>query len=271
MLTLSRASLESFLTCQRRFELRYVQRLPWPHLPEPEATAAVMHKGEQFHQLVQRHWLGLPVVDEVLDEGPAEVRQWWDTFLRHAPRLPAGARPLPEMTLSVGVGGHILLGRFDLLVVEPTHLHIYDWKTGRPRPAADLRRDWQTRLYMALAVAGSTAVGLPQLAAEQVRMTYWYAREPEKSVTLRYDTAEHQRTWGEIEQVVAQIEARLAGEARWPLTEDVATCQRCVYGPYCGRASVPALVAQILAEWREWDEAPDPVVVDEPVMEPKFE
>ena len=254
MLTLSRGRLQTFLACQRQFQLRYVAHTAWPTLREAGESAELIAKGEQFHQLLQRHFLGMATPPEVLAALPEEVQTWWRTFAQHGPQLKEGQRPLPELTLTVGVGELSLLGRFDLLVVGDDLVRIYDWKTGQPRPAAVLRQDWQTKLYMALVVEGGRALQRPSLPPEQVQMTYWYAQRPRESVTLRYTAEEHGRNWAEIQQLVGRIERQLEHTSPWPLTENHATCQTCAYRTYCGRVELPALLAQIEAERREWDD-----------------
>ncbi len=256
-LTISRSGLTDFLACQRRFQLRYLRRLPWPQEPHPSETKERLSLGDRFHQLVERHYLGLPILAEDLDTAEEKLRRWWDAFLRHQPvGRGQAAQLLPEATVTVPVGNHDLIGRFDLLVL--THegeLHLYDWKTGKPRSVAALQQDWQTRLYLALAAKSGTALGLPNLRPEQVRLTYWYAQEPTASRVIRYDTAVHETAWAEISQLVAQIDAMLP-EPVWPLTSDLTHCAACLYRAYCGRTETPKIISDILEEREFWDDAP---------------
>ena len=59
LLTLSQFKLVTFLACQRRFQLRYLQHLPWPATPLPKHVEERMQQGQDFHQLLERHFLGL--------------------------------------------------------------------------------------------------------------------------------------------------------------------------------------------------------------------
>lgn len=268
-LTLSRSGLTDFLACQRRFQLRYVTKMRWPQPPLEPAHKERMALGERFHQLVERHYLGFPIVAQDLDTQEPQLRQWWDIFLAHAPTFgtrgtsKGGAqRVLPEATVQIPVanGAHTLLGRFDLLVVTAVgELHLYDWKTGQPRTREALRTDWQTRLYLALAAQSGAALGLPNLAPEQVRLTYWYVQEPELPRVLGYDTAVHQTNWAEIQHLISQIDAQIKSvptQESWPLTPDLKTCAACLYQAYCGRAATPQLIADILEEREFWEDAP---------------
>lgn len=242
-ITFSRHKLATFLACQRRFQLRYLQEYPWPAEPQAAGGREATRRGEQFHRLLQRHFLGLKVPDPGV--GDPELHRWWDTFRQEGPLLPAGER-LPEVTLTVPVGRHLLTGRFDLLVLEEETVHIYDWKTTAPHPQAALRQNWQTRLYLALAVEGGSALypGTRTVEPEQVALTYWFVRAPAESVTLRYDAETHKQNWAEIVDLLAQVDSAQAREEIWPLTTDVWTCVHCLYQVVCGRQEAVARLRQ---------------------------
>ena len=146
-LILSRTKFSAFLACQRRFELRYLRQLPWPDAPLSEQAEQVQGRGQQFHQLLERHFLGLPV--EMNEIGDSVVRAWWLAFQSSGLQVPNG-RSWPELSLTIPVRGHLLNGRFDLFISDKRQAHIFDWKTGRPQPESLLSDDWQTRLYLAM-------------------------------------------------------------------------------------------------------------------------
>jgi hypothetical protein len=231
-LTFSRARLADFVACQRRFQLRYDRRLAWPAGPLEANTAEALARGRQFHQLLQRFFLGLPAAQMLNDE--PKLAQWWQLFQSQGPELPPGRR-LPEFNLTVPIGRHFLTGRFDLLVAGDQGLHIYDWKTeARPRSAKALRDDLQTRVYLALAAEGSPALR-KDAAPDEVRLTYWYASDPPIAISLAYNKTWHAQNWAFLQELVRQIERQLATEESLPLTSDLAECRRCVYQAYCDR------------------------------------
>jgi hypothetical protein len=279
-LTLGQNKLTTFLTCQRRFYLRYRARLPWPEPPLPAEQEEALSLGQQFHQLLERHFLGLPVADALGENG--RLRHWWSQFQSHPPNLPPGKR-LPEVSLTVpldsvsGERSPLLVGRFDLVVLGETKegapaVHIYDWKTGRPQPLAELRQSWQTRLYLALAVEGGRAlfsvtdgrdsvnndkliVKSGQLAPETVQLTYWYVNAPDEPRTIGYSEAAHEQNWAELTAVAGQIMAGIEEEKTvfphqplatglpdplWPKTENWSHCAFCAYQAYCGRQGAVA-------------------------------
>ena len=242
-LTLSRARLADFLACRRRFQLRYEQLLPWPAGPLESNAARALTRGRQFHQLLQRHFLGLPV-DESLKEMP-ELATWWRLFRSQGPKLSAGRR-LPELSLTVPIDRHFLTGRFDLLVVDDEGHHIFDWKTeSRPLSPAALRVDLQTQVYLALAAEGAPAV-LGPISPEAISLTYWYATDPPVVVSLTYSRDWHTENWAFLVELAAEIEQELAGREQLPLTDDLAQCRRCAYQAYCGRF----MESSDLADWQ---------------------
>ena len=243
---LSRYKLSAFLACQRRFQLRYVDPLPWPAPPQATQVDEALAHGEQFHRLLERHFLGWPTDAAAL---PDPLRSWWQTWQAQPPAIPPG-QSLPEFRLTVPIGQHLLLGRFDLLILGENSAHIYDWKTEqRPRRASALRHDLQTRLYLALVAEGANAIRphLPPIPPEQIHLTYWFVTDPLASVTFSYSQAEHERNWAELNGVVAQIETQMAITEPWPLTPDLRECQYCAYQLFCARPQPTT----VLEDWYE--------------------
>lgn len=235
---LSRAKIESFERCQRQFQLRYVSRLTWPNPPMASRLAGAFERGQLFHDVMQRHFLGLPIDTNELDD---DVRKWWETFQKASPDLTEGTL-LPEFSLSVPIAeGVLLFGRIDLLKFTPETVTIIDWKTERnPRTEQQLRDDWQTNLYLAMLVEGAT-VFEREIAPEQVSITYWFAQAPEKSVTINYDSDWHRRNLTDLKALSAKISRRLiASDAVWPLTDDHTHCTHCPYRALCERNQLQA-------------------------------
>lgn len=236
-LTFSYAKLSTFLICQRRFQLRCRQRLPWPAPPLDGRAEQARTRGEQFHRLLQRHFLQLPVDEQAIED--ADLRRWWRLFQNSGLALPDG-RFLPEISLTVPIGDHFLSGRFDLLIAGKNskgipYTHIFDWKTGKALTEAQLRQEWQTRLYLAILAEGGEALLEGHAPPpNQVAITYWYVTDPGAPRTIRYSQAQHAQNWTEIQALVAQIEQQLV-TGKWPLTDDWSHCRRCAYQVYCGR------------------------------------
>lgn len=243
-LVLSQGSLQDFVDCPRRFQLRYVLGQPWPAEAAAPAleTERLLRQGERFHRLVHQHLLGVPadlLTRAASAEPGAELARWWRAYVEAGPMAAAAsARTYPEATLSAPLDDHLLIAKYDLVLAYPDgRAVIYDWKTAQRRP----RRAWlaqrlQTVVYPYLLVeAGAALLDGRAPAAEQVEMVYWFAEHPGQPERFAYSAAQHAQNGRYLRSLVAEME-RLAQTAEvWPLTEDAQRCRFCVYRSLCDR------------------------------------
>jgi hypothetical protein len=231
----SQNSLQDYVDCARRFQLRYVIGQRWPAArSEPiEEHEHFVEQGTQFHLLVQRHLLGIPA-EKLIPQDPL-LKQWWDAYLDSPPQnLPTALR-LPEVQLSTAVGDQRLLARFDLLAIDPgERAVIVDWKTTRYRSGRQaLAARLQSRVYpFVLVEAGSQLFGGP-IRPEQVSLVYWFAEDPARPEVIPYDAARHEENRVYLADLIASILAH--DEDIWPLTGDDHHCRYCVYRSLCDR------------------------------------
>lgn len=248
-LTLSQHKLRDLLACRRRFQLRYLEQLSWPIEPLYDRAQETRALGQRFHQILHRHFLGLPVDEDVA--GDQQLRRWWQVFQKKGPQIPTG-RLFPELSLTAPIGRHLLTGRFDLLVLGEGRAQIFDWKTNARRPPkTKLQEALQTRFYLALAAEGGSALK-QALEPEQISLSYWYVNDPEEMVTINYSQDRHVENWAYLKESVAGLERLLAAGGDWPLTDDLGHCSQCAYQVYCDRI-VDSLD---LGEWELEDEGP---------------
>jgi CRISPR/Cas system-associated exonuclease Cas4 (RecB family) len=258
-LLISQASLLAFLTCHRRFYLRYLERLPWPELLLKTSQRPSVERGQKFHQLLERFFLGLPVDPTAIRD--TQLRAWWRRFQESELALPQGRR-LPELRITVPAGPHFLIGRFDLVIVSTAQdhpfAHVYDWKTSRPRTHSELQQEWQTRLYLAMLAESSSALTGDEgsLDANQISLTYWYVDEPLEPRTITYSQEQHKQNWIEIQELVGEIELGL-DQDQWPLTDNWSHCRTCAYQAYCGRQEAGASETLLAEDPRPYDFEPD--------------
>jgi len=240
----SQASLQDYVDCRRRFQLRYLLELAWPAIQAEPAEDQEMHgqQGELFHRLVQQHQLGIPAarlasMAQAADRqrGDSRLSLWWENYLQAAPAgLPRERRP--EVTLSAPLAGHRLLAKYDLIASEPgQRVVIVDWKTSRARPG----RPWlaarlQTRVYRYVLVeAGAGLNGGQPWRPEQVEMVYWFANHPDPPERLQYGEREYGADGEYLAELVAEI--KHTGEDGFFLTDDIRRCRLCAYRSLCDR------------------------------------
>ena len=236
----SQSSLQDFVDCPRRFELRYLLQVAWPAVPGEPAleNERFMERGAFFHRLAHQRWLGVPAGRLQALAQDQELSRWWDNFTSFP--APAG-RLLPEASLSTPLGERRLMAKFDLLVARPGgELTIYDWKTSRRRPRRDwLRQRLQTRVYpFLLACAGSGLNGGEPPEPEAIEMTYWFADFPDEPEQFRYSTTQFREDQAYLEGLLARIAVMGGAPDRagsFPLTDHSERCAFCVYRSLCAR------------------------------------
>ncbi len=247
----SQGSLQDYVDCPRRFQLRYVQRVAWPAIKAEPALENERHlqQGAAFHRLIHQHVLGIaPERLSSMVTGEA-LRRWWYNYLESGPvDLPAGGGygnpPYSEVVLSAPVGhgqetdpgtGR-LVARYDLIAVDVgRRAVIVDWKTSRRRPPRKwLAERLQTRVYLYLLVrAGFHLNGSQPFEPEQVEMVYWFANFPATPERFAYDTARYEADEVYLISLIEEITG--LAEKKFPLTTQERHCNYCPYRSLCRR------------------------------------
>lgn len=274
----SQASLQDFVDCPRRFQLRYIKALRWPAV---EAEPVEKHEqrlalGQTFHQMVQQHVLGVPEARILGAEPDPDLQRWWQNYLLYRPQDSFGATGEGslvrcEHSLMGQAGGYRLVAKYDLLVVEPGKRGIiFDWKTGAKRaPEHFLRDHLQTRVYPYLLVeAGSYLNGGVPLEPEQVELIYWFPEFPDAPARLPYSADKYEADGAYLTKLIARIEG--LGEEAFALADDVRHCTYCLYRSYCGRGVEAGSLADVTAAWALQEQADDLQIDLEQVAEIEF-
>jgi CRISPR/Cas system-associated exonuclease Cas4 (RecB family) len=272
----SQSSLQDFVDCARRFELKYLLRLSWPAI-QSEPVQEVEHSirmGEQFHRLAHQRLLGISSTRlESLVQGSG-LENWWMNFneiLENAGEFPVGMVTYPEVVLQATLGEARLVAKYDLILVKPDgNLAIIDWKTSKKAH----RRDWlvgrlQTRLYPYLLIrAGASLIRNQALAPSQVEMIYWYVEETDRSIHFRYDDRQYSADEAYLIGLISRIRRMEAGA--FPLTTDEKHCRYCVYRSLCERGVQAAKLDEDLSNDPPVDESGDLVLDFEHISEIEF-
>ena len=256
----SQGSLQDYVECQRRFQLRYVLMQPWPALITEPAMEAERHmqRGVDLHQLAHQHTLGLDVERLEATIHDEVLARWWHAYLAFPPPdLPETVRRA-EVVVSAPLADYRLVAKYDLVAAEPgERLVVVDWKAMLKRPSrATLARRLQTRVYRTLAVEAGAAFSGGQLPRpEQVEMIYWFAEFGGAIERFPYDADQHAADCDYLAGMVAEIAAH--AEAIWPLTPDERRCRFCNYRSLCERGVTAAFLNEL-----EDDLEPAEVTID---------
>lgn len=248
----SQTSLQDYVDCPRRFELRYVlrQRWPAPEVDDMLEFEARMEKGDQFHHLVHQHLAGIAAEKLLASSGDADVRRWFEMYLETGLEdVPEPRRP--ETTITVPLGEAMVLAKFDLLAVEPGgRALIVDWKTSERLPSAErLAKRLQTIVYRyVLAAGGDAFYGGQPIPPERIEMIYWYADHEGTTRRFPYDARQFAADAAYLEGLANEIATRPA----FPLTPDVTRCRFCPYRSLCDRGVQAGRL-------EEWDDGEDEI------------
>lgn len=243
----SQASLQDFLTCPRRFYLRYVRRLAWPWAASGEAFAAEQRLtlAQDFHHLAHQKALGIPdrLIEPLVQKRSAELYTWWTQLARFWQSEQEGAlngKRSAEISLTAPLGQARLMAKYDLLVAHPDgRWTILDWKTAQRKPSLDrLRSLVQSRLYPYLLVRAAPGLAGKDLDPQQVTMIYWFANDPTHPEQFTYSVAQFQAD----EDFLLRLSTEILGrqEADFELTQDERACAYCPYRTYCERPFRPS-------------------------------
>jgi CRISPR/Cas system-associated exonuclease Cas4 (RecB family) len=248
----SQSSMQDYVDCARRFQLRYIEQLQWPAIE----TAPVLEnerrqlEGQQFHRLVQQNLLGLPAEKLARLANTPGLARWWANFTEHF-SLSSEYKLYPEITLSAPVGKHRLIAKYDLIAVKDGHATIYDWKTYQKRPKDDwMASRLQTKVYRSLlVVAGAHLNGGKPFEPEQTEMIYWYADFPGEPSNFPYNAAQHKRDLDGLVKLIDEITAKQS----FPLTDDEKKCSYCPYRSFCERGVMAGEGEDVEGEISDFD------------------
>jgi hypothetical protein len=211
----------------------------WPGILAEPVREYEKHidRGVRFHQLVERHQLGMEtsrLAASVVDD--SMLAAWWQAYLGFDMLHQLVGHRYPEFTLSVDVAGVRLSAVYDLLVVVPgERIVIFDWKTSLKKPP----RQWfearmQTKVYQYVLVTGGEKLFGGSLRPEQVMMVYWVVGAAAEPVIFTYDRRQYVLDGAYLEGIVREIGQLLVG-VEWALTADEGCCRFCEYRSLCGR------------------------------------
>jgi RecB family exonuclease len=238
--TFSANSLQDYLNCPRRFELKYLLKQDWPAETSQPVLEFEHHLqlGNQFHQLAQRYLNGIP--EKVLGDSitDSDLAEWFQNFLAFYASLEL-AQTYTEFPVHFFIKGFEVKAVFDLLAVDRDGiLNIFDWKTSLRLPRKDsLTSRMQTILYP-LAVVEACADMIPdfKLTPGAVRMTYLYVAHKNQNVfQFDYSADQYDVGKGNIEGLIAEIKDKEPGS--FACTSNKRLCKYCVYRSLCERGT----------------------------------
>ena len=215
-LQLSASAIESYWKCPQKYLFNNVWGIrggPWAattfgnvmHVTIRQFIAA-MRKGltlpcEELETIFRREWTSAGFEDDYqeqcyLDDGLAQLRAFHASCIAAPPNVLALER---RFTLELDNGVRVI-GRVDQVnEVAEGEVEIVDYKTGKPRTAAQAQKDLQLSVYAMAA--------REDLELEPVRLVY-YNLQTNEVVSADRDEKSLNQVRGAIQEVAADIRAR---------------------------------------------------------------
>ncbi len=240
----SSQSLQDYVECQRRFALRYIQKLDWPAEESSPYLAfeQFRQKGNQFHTCSDQyfhHVAPQAIEKQILDD---DLRLWWGNFLQFIATKDFNFST-SEILFQTSLNEHVLIAKFDLLVMQTNgNFSIYDWKTiaGRKKPKRNtLAEKMQTHIYPYVLCKSTNLIDRqPAIQPSQVELIYWFPQFPDQPESFPYSSIQMQADEKTITALMNEICQKATDD--FPKTEDESRCRFCVYRSYCGRGKQAA-------------------------------
>jgi DNA helicase-2/ATP-dependent DNA helicase PcrA len=235
-LVLSATDIETYRTCPLKYKFARVFRIPSEPTLNQRFGILVHQVLERFHQGGTAHG-SLPELLGLLEAGwrrggfgdSEEERQLrakaTEALLRYHERFQGdAAEPVWfERAFAFKLGPHLLRGRVDRVDKLPGGgYELIDYKTGRPKSAAQLREDVQLSLY---------AVGARESwQLEAAHQAYYYVLDDEK---VPVERSAEDRDW--ITETVLEVADGILGQGFEP-TPSWSACSMCDYRIACPAA-----------------------------------
>ena len=204
LIRLSQSQLNLLETCPPQFKKIYLDHLNFPVSLESQRS---LNWGNQFHQLMQQHFMGLSI-DAVLAQysNLSEVKKVLFKCIVEKHILNSQFWTEAEHYITFKKDNYLLTAIYDLLIVKNNQVQILDWKTYlKPNDKKQLESDWQTRLYLYLLAETST------YSPENISMTYWFIKDKYKPqyLSFQYSQNQHQQTKSDLSKLLNYLNYNL--------------------------------------------------------------
>lgn len=252
----SAASIQDFLDCERRFELKYMLEQSWPAVAsEPLVEIEEnIRKGNKFHFLIHQFFSGISETALLNSIDEPEVMDWFNSFRSFYKTIQI-EKAFSEFHLTNLIGEAHLTAVFDLVYLTADNtVGIIDWKTSHFVPKkSTLAKKVQTILYPYM-VKETFHEFLPgcSLLPENISMRYWYPHAPHADFIFNYGQSTHAENHTFLENVIGQILSKKVGEFK--LTPDANKCAYCQYRSLCDRGISAGNIFQMDAKIGEKNE-----------------
>lgn len=239
--TLSNSKINTYETCPLKYRFQHIDHVPLKDKSSPALIfGRVIHEVLEAYHHTDNHQVQQSILDILEDkwrsgefsfpqESDQHHQEAVDILTRYASSHPPDEPQIAavEHPFEFEQSGIMIRGKIDRIDMDPSgRVTLIDYKTSRsPLNPAQAKQEMQLGLYaLYVAQAGDVEVRGRSLGNLPDAVTYYYLREEEPEVTIRYQPGE---LAGHEERIAAVVDGIRAGQ--FPTTDDTRTCNFCDY------------------------------------------
>ena len=245
--TFSSVSLQDFLDCERRFELKHLLRQEWP-APQSEPILEVERRiriGREFHFLIHQYLCGIALPElQKMDLDP-DIQHWLGRFETFFSEFPLVDFHSEYSVVTPFHDDYYLTAVYDLIgMTNQPKLLIMDWKTSPYPPVKKIiSQTIQSMLYPFLAYENRTEIFKGDVINHaDIEMIYWNAVHPGARISMAYSMVQHEKTREFLIKFIETIAGKSLGS--FAKTENIKKCAYCQFRSLCERGSRAGLMDQ---------------------------
>lgn len=233
----SAKSIQDFLDCPRRFELKYLLQQSWP-APITQPVLQFEHHvklGNEFHHLVHQYLSGIQLDLIKNNSSSDEVILWIQEFQTFFSQFKI-SQHFSELPLVMPFEGVYFNAVIDFVGLEMNGgILIADWKTSAfPQNKNRLIHSIQSILYPFIVFECRKGLfpdwhGNP----DDIEMLYWFADHPGNVITIKYSQAQHNDNRIYLHDMIEKIQAK--SPRNFKKTDELKKCAYCQYRSLCER------------------------------------
>lgn len=200
--TYSQNSLNTYKSCPFKFKYKYIDNVNWRYddLGSREYYDSMKY-GRDFHLLCERYFSNLPI-------GNNDDK--FDVWMKNIERLlPLKEENIyfPEYEVRLKFGDSEILAMYDLVIIEPNKISLWDWKTeNREISYKNAENRMQTIVYMFLAEEVIRKQFYTNYNIENISMNYYQPELNNRPITITYNENLHRDNTLKIARFIDSIE-----------------------------------------------------------------
>jgi len=236
----SQQSLQDYLDCPRRFELRYLLHIDWPAeeshpMLEREGWFA---RGSAFHKLARGFLCGIPKATVMKSTSDPTLILWFDRLTDFLSTHQGAKFWWSEKTLNANLDGFIFTSVLDAVAAfENGEILIFDWKTSQKLPKKEtIGARIQTLLYPIMLRNNIKQIKYDlAFPNSPLKIIYWFSEYPEQQYEFSFSPEQITENSRFIIDLVKIVSSTQPGD--FHLTQDQKKCLFCVYRSLCDRGT----------------------------------